>query len=171
MSARPEPPAVDELLAPERAAAAPSGPLIHPGLALRLLAALIDLTALLILWLLWAIVAVLGLGAGQAEPGSGDLAFAGGTLAIYWLYYAASEGGPRQASWGKWALGLRLARADGGSVGLGRASLRALARLLTAATVGAGFVTVLTTAHRQALHDLLSGCMVLRRPPAPAAPI
>ena len=148
-----------ELLAPE---AADEQRPIYAGLGWRLLAVLIDGIALLILILLLSLVILLGGADPEAMSGSAVLAYYGGSAVIVWLYYATGEGGPRQASWGKWTIGFRVARVDGAPVGFARASLRVVCKFLTVLTLGLGFLPVLFTQRKQALHDLITGCVVTR---------
>ncbi len=156
-----------ELLAPEDATDQHQP--IYAGLGWRLLALLIDGVVLLILILLLSLVILMGGADPEAMSQSAVAAYYGGSAVIVWLYYATSEGGPRRASWGKWILGLRVVRIDGERLGFARASLRVACKVLTAVTLGLGFLTVLFTARRQALHDLISGCVVARAVPSRGA--
>jgi len=58
-------------------------------------------------------------------------------------------------------LGLRVLRADGGRVGLLIALKRFIGFMLSLVTLGIGFLMVLVTERRRALHDLLAGTMVV----------
>jgi len=58
-------------------------------------------------------------------------------------------------------LGLRVLRADGGRVGLLIAVKRFIGFMLSAVTLGMGFLMVLVTDRRRALHDLLAGTVVV----------
>ncbi len=58
-------------------------------------------------------------------------------------------------------LGLRVLRADGGKVGLLVALKRFIGLVLSASTLGIGFLMVLVTERRRALHDLLAGTVVV----------
>jgi uncharacterized RDD family membrane protein YckC len=64
---------------------------------------------------------------------------------------------------GKWVTGLRVERADGRPLSLGRACLRHLVGYpATALTFGLGFLVSAFTADGRALHDYLSGTAVMR---------
>lgn len=156
-----------DLLAPEEAADQPKP--IYAGLGWRLLAMLIDGIALLILILLLSLLILMGGADPEAMSQSAIVAYYGGSAVIIWLYYATSEGGPRRASWGKWILGLRVVRIDGERLGFARASVRVVCKVLTVLTLGLGFLTVLFTARRQALHDVITGCVVTRAAPGRSA--
>ncbi|MDJ0894226.1 MAG: RDD family protein [Alphaproteobacteria bacterium] len=149
-----------ELLAPEDEA--DQYQLIYAGLGWRLLAMLIDGIALLILILLLSLVILMGGADPEAMSQAAVVAYYGGSAVIVWLYYATSEGGPRRASWGKWILGFRVVRIDGERLGFARASLRVACKVLTVLTLGLGFLPVLFTQRRQALHDLITGSVVAR---------
>ncbi len=58
-------------------------------------------------------------------------------------------------------LGLRVLRADGGKVGLLVALKRFIGLMLSVSTLGIGFLMVLVTERRRALHDLLAGTVVV----------
>jgi uncharacterized RDD family membrane protein YckC len=81
------------------------------------------------------------------------------TVVVPWLYYAAQECSARRATVGKRVVGIAVTGLDGQRISFGRASARFFARF---ATLGIGYVSALFTARRQGLHDLLSGCVVIR---------
>jgi len=82
---------------------------------------------------------------------------------LSWLYFAILESSESQASYGKQLFGLRVMREDGGRLGFGQASLRYVGGVTTLATLCIGFLPVLFSARRQALHDWLSKSLVVRR--------
>lgn len=96
-----------------------------------------------------------------------------------WLYCALLECSPLQATLGKLAIRARVTDAGGLRISFARASARYFAKLVSAATLGIGFLISDVTARRQALHDLLSGTCVVQKQslrtwrekgtPAPAA--
>jgi uncharacterized RDD family membrane protein YckC len=64
---------------------------------------------------------------------------------------------------GKWATGLRILRADGSEIGIGRAFLRHfLGYPLSFIPFGLGFVVAAFNARGRALHDLIAGTIVVR---------
>ena len=64
---------------------------------------------------------------------------------------------------GKWATGLRIRRADGGEIGIGRAFLRHFVGYpLSFLTLGLGFLAAAFTARGRGLHDLIAGTIVVR---------
>lgn len=86
-------------------------------------------------------------------------------VVLAWHYFALMESGRMRATLGKRALGLRVAGLDGGRIGFGRASARTFAKLLSVATLFAGFAMAGFTRRKQALHDLAAGCLVLAGTP------
>lgn len=79
------------------------------------------------------------------------------------IYYAALDSSSYQASLGKMAFGIRITDLEGRRISFGRALLRRLARIVTAFTIGIGFLMVLWTRRRQTLHDMMVGTLVVRR--------
>lgn len=86
-----------------------------------------------------------------------------------WLYFALSESSAWRATLGKRLLGVYVADRSGKPVDFWRASLRfACGRLLVHVPVLGGYyylldcLCVAVTTQKRALHDLLSGCVVLR---------
>src|ERR1700733_423003 len=87
-----------------------------------------------------------------------SLAFLGG-----WLYHAKMESSSWQATLGKKALNLRVTDLYGARVTFARASGRHFAKLITGLIpLGVGFMLAGLTERRQALHDMIASCLVLR---------
>jgi uncharacterized RDD family membrane protein YckC len=87
-----------------------------------------------------------------------SLAFLGG-----WLYHAKMESSSWQATLGKKALNLRVTDLYGARISFARASGRHFAKLITGMIpLGVGFMLAGLTERRQALHDMIAGCLVLR---------
>ncbi|MDP9338105.1 MAG: RDD family protein, partial [Acidobacteriota bacterium] len=80
-----------------------------------------------------------------------------------WLYHAKLESSSWQATRGKKALNLRVTDMAGARVTFGRATGRHFAKIITGLIpLGVGFALAGLTERRQALHDMLAGCLVLR---------
>src|SRR5262249_38185103 len=77
------------------------------------------------------------------------------------LYFALLEASSRQATLGKLALSIRVSDLEGRRIGTGRAALRYVAKIPSAAILFIGFVMAGLTARKQALHDLIAGCLVV----------
>jgi uncharacterized RDD family membrane protein YckC len=87
-----------------------------------------------------------------------SLAFLGG-----WLYHAKMESSSWQATLGKKALNLRVTDLYGARVSFARASGRHFTKLITGLIpLGVGFMLAGLTERRQALHDMIASCLVLR---------
>lgn len=80
----------------------------------------------------------------------------------YGFYCALLESSPRQATVGKQIMRLRVMRDDGRPLGFWHASGRVLAKSLSALTFGVGFLLAGLNHRRQALHDMISGTVVVR---------
>jgi uncharacterized RDD family membrane protein YckC len=117
-------------------------------------------------WLLIGVVVSFSIGYhGQlAPPHSTVKVVVYYTLAVLavWLYFAAMEASPWQATLGKLAVGVRVTTLDGRRIGFGRATARLLAKLLSLALLGFGFVLAGVDASKQALHDKVAGTLVVR---------
>jgi uncharacterized RDD family membrane protein YckC len=83
-------------------------------------------------------------------------------LAVVWLYFAAMEASAWRATLGKLAVGVTVTTLDGRRIGVGRATARLLAKLLSLALLGFGFVLAGVDARKQALHDKVAGTLVVR---------
>lgn len=81
-------------------------------------------------------------------------------LAGYLLYCALLESSPWQATIGKRALGIKVTNRRGERIGFTRAAARFITKLLSLLTMFLGFLLVVVTRRRQALHDLISGTLV-----------
>ena len=92
------------------------------------------------------------------------LLFAGLSILIQWLYHAYLESGEKQATWGKQALGLYVTDLTGNPVSFGRASGRFFGKIITGMIpLAIGYIMAGFTERKQALHDMIAGCLVLRR--------
>jgi uncharacterized RDD family membrane protein YckC len=86
------------------------------------------------------------------------------SLILTWLYHAFMESSDWQATLGKKALGLVVTDMAGQRVSFGRSSGRHFGKMITNLIPAfLGYIMAAFTDKRQALHDMLSGCLVLRR--------
>ena len=81
----------------------------------------------------------------------------------YWLYYASLESSRWQATVGKRLLGLYVTDLSGNHISFARASGRHFAKLLSQFILMLGFLMAGFTEKKQALHDMLAGCLVLKK--------
>lgn len=88
----------------------------------------------------------------------------GVSLLVKWLYYAYLESGEKQGTWGKQALGVYVTDLAGNRVTFGRASGRFFSKFITGLIpLWIGYIMAGFTQRRQALHDMIASCLVLRR--------
>ena len=86
------------------------------------------------------------------------------SLVVTWLYHALMESSEWQATLGKKALGLVVTDMAGQRVSFARSTGRHFGKIITnMVPVFIGYIMAGFTAKRQALHDMLAGCLVLRR--------
>lgn len=84
-------------------------------------------------------------------------------LIVWWLYFAIMESSWRQATWGKFIVGIKVTDLEGQRISFGKATLRHFLRYVSAVLLGLGYLMVAFTKKKQALHDILAGCLVVRR--------
>jgi hypothetical protein len=80
-----------------------------------------------------------------------------------WLYFAVCESSRWQATPGKLVLHLQVTDEYGNRIDFGRASGRFFGKFVSAFIFCSGFLLAGWTARKQALHDLMAGCCVVRR--------
>jgi uncharacterized RDD family membrane protein YckC len=154
----------------EEAQHLPTSPAVYAGFWLRLVAALVDSLAMFIPFCMILFVSIfLSKLAGSAErrdPALFMLAFLPpvGILATI-LYFALMESSPWQATLGKKVVGLYVTDIAGRRPSLVRAIARNLARFLSSMTAGVGYLMCGFTEKKQALHDIVAKCLVLRGTP------
>jgi uncharacterized RDD family membrane protein YckC len=81
-----------------------------------------------------------------------------------WLYFAVMESSSWQATLGKKLLGLYVTDIQGKRLSLGRATGRTFAKYISSITAGIGYLMCGFTEKKQALHDIVANCLILRRP-------
>jgi len=82
-------------------------------------------------------------------------------LAVCWSYWSGFECSPLQATPGKLAVGIYVTDLHGDRLDFMSASARFYGKALSTLTLGIGYLMAGTTKKHQALHDLVSGCLVL----------
>ena len=81
-----------------------------------------------------------------------------------WLYFALFESSPWQATPGKKCLHLQVIHLSGERIGFGRASARHFAKTLSRLLAFLGFILILFTKKKQALHDKIASTLIIQRP-------
>lgn len=154
----------------------------YAGFWMRFAAAFIDWAILAVvgilfipvLYLFGIIGALFGAGLGAVfggSEGAAITAFAAGLLIVFlvallinWLYYALMERSKLQGSLGKLALGIIVVDENGQRITFDRATRRYFAKYLSALVLFIGFIMAAFTEKKQALHDSISGCLVIEKP-------
>lgn len=86
------------------------------------------------------------------------------SLAVTWLYHALMESSEWQATVGKKVLGLVVTDMEGRRVSFWRATGRHFAKIVTNMVPAfIGYILAGFTEKKQALHDMIAGCLILQR--------
>ncbi|MCC9136157.1 RDD family protein [Pontibacter silvestris] len=80
---------------------------------------------------------------------------------LHWLYYTLLESSKRQATIGKFTLGLRVTDLRGKRINFLQANLRYFSKVISCLPVFLGFLVMLSTRRRQMLHDYIARTLVL----------
>lgn len=152
----------------------------YAGFWLRFVAYIIDgvVSGFAFLILLVPLFVLTGAGAALSRIVSGDdisdeagaflgigfiFGFFGIIVVASWLYYALSESSSWQATLGKKMLNLKVTDMTGQPISFGRASGRFFARIVTKLIpLGIGYILAGFTEKKQAIHDMIASCLVLR---------
>jgi len=166
--------------APVAPAYAPPVPSPYAGFWLRLVGYIIDEAVLVLGVGILTLIAVALIGVGtlrttfegldksedQFPP---ELALMIGTFFLAaclmaWLYYAWMESSSNQGTLGKMALGLIVTDLQGRRISFARATGRFFSRFITSMIpLGIGYILAGITGKKQALHDIIASCLVLRK--------
>ncbi|MGH8113834.1 MAG: RDD family protein [Rhodanobacteraceae bacterium] len=147
-------------------------PVLHAGFWRRVAAWIIDMLIIgTVHWFLvlslgtWLLVPWTMLGGvhGMAMARFFDVTLQPLGIVILWLYFALCESSAWQATPGKLALGLQVTDEYGQQIGFGRATGRYFGKYVSALILGIGFLLAGWTARKQALHDFMAGCCVVRK--------
>jgi uncharacterized RDD family membrane protein YckC len=82
---------------------------------------------------------------------------------IFWLYFSILESSPMQASLGKFILGLKVVDIYGRRIGFLRATGRHFGKIVSAFILMIGYLMAAFTDQKQALHDKMANCLVIKR--------
>ncbi len=83
--------------------------------------------------------------------------------AAQWLYFALMESSSKQATLGKMALGIIVTDLNGNRLSFGRATGRYFGKIISGAILMIGYIMAAFTEKKQALHDIIAGCLVVDR--------
>jgi uncharacterized RDD family membrane protein YckC len=84
-------------------------------------------------------------------------------LLVWWLYSALLESSSRQATVGKMAMSIIVTDMAGQRISFGRATGRTFGKVISSMIFAIGYIMAAFTARKQALHDIMAGCLVIRR--------
>jgi uncharacterized RDD family membrane protein YckC len=84
---------------------------------------------------------------------------------VGFLYYPILESSVWQATLGKRLMGIHVGGLNGKRISFLRAFFRNLAKMVSSFIFGIGYIMAAFTQRKQALHDILADCLVLRGKP------
>ena len=153
-------------------AAAPSAAVVYAGFWRRVLAAIIDGA------IFTPLIFIIGAVAAMAIPmitkhGRNDVAI-GLLMAGYfsmiaiamiggWLYYTLMESSRHRSTLGKMVTGIAVTDLNGNRISFARANGRYFGKWISGMTFYIGFIMAGFTEKKQALHDIIAGCLVIRK--------
>jgi len=95
---------------------------------------------------------------------------AGGMMMLFvviaaagWLYFALMESSSKQGTLGKMALSIIVTDMNGNRLTFGRATGRYFGKILSGLIFYIGFIMAAFTEKKQALHDMIAGCLVVNK--------
>ncbi len=152
----------------------------YAGFWLRFLAYIIDNVVLGVIFGVIVLLVIAAVGAGYfraifqgMQDGTGE--FPAGlvsailmgallTLVASWIYHAWMESSEYQATLGKMALGLIVTDLNDRPISFARASGRFFSKIITGLIpLGIGYIMAGFTEKKQALHDMIASCLVLKK--------
>ena len=80
-----------------------------------------------------------------------------------WLYYALLESSSHQGTLGKVVLNIKVTDMSSEKITFTRASGRFFGKLISSAIAYVGYLMIGFTEKKQGLHDIMAGCLVLRK--------
>lgn len=81
---------------------------------------------------------------------------------VEWLYFAIMESSTHQGTLGKIALGIKVTDIQGNRISFARATGRYFGKILSGLVLMIGFIMAGFTEKKQALHDILADCLVIK---------
>ena len=85
-------------------------------------------------------------------------------FSLGWIYFALMESSYRQATLGKMALGIMVTDLEGKRISFARATGRHFSKIISGFILFIGFIMAAFTQKKQALHDLIADCLVIKKP-------
>jgi len=145
----------------------PGAELEYAGFWRRLAAFVLDVAAVLLIGFVFAIIIPILLAPLVGLPSDLQIVIA---IALFWaivpwLYWAVMESSSRQATLGKSYLDIIVTDSNGQRISFVRASARYWAKVPSALLLLAGFIMAGFTSKKQALHDVITGSLLLIKEP------
>ena len=84
-------------------------------------------------------------------------------LFISWMYYALLDSSSWQGTIGKKVMSISVSNLNGERISFLRATFRYFFHIFSALILYIGFFMVIFTSKKQALHDIMTGCVILKK--------
>jgi len=85
------------------------------------------------------------------------------SIIITWCYYSGMESSPLKATIGKLLLGIFVTDLSGVRISFAKATGRHFGKIISGAIFLIGYILAGFTEKKQALHDMMTDCLVLRK--------
>ena len=141
----------------------------YAGFWRRAVAAIIDLFLLGFLQAIIMVAVIAGMTFGESSEQTAVILIVALNLAIFvamWLYFALMESSKLQATLGKMIIGVVVSDLDGNRISFGRATGRYFGKAVSTVILMIGYMMAGWTGRKQALHDIMAKCLVIRKPRA-----
>jgi uncharacterized RDD family membrane protein YckC len=79
------------------------------------------------------------------------------------IYYITLETSINQGTWGKQIVGIKVTNLEGNRITVGQAFGRYFGKIISGCTCGIGYLMPLFTEKKQTLHDMMAGCLALKK--------
>ena len=79
------------------------------------------------------------------------------------IYYITLDASINQGTWGKQIVGIKVTDLEGNRITVGQAFGRYFGKILSGCTCGIGYLMPLFTEKKQTLHDMMAGCLALKK--------
>jgi uncharacterized RDD family membrane protein YckC/RNA polymerase subunit RPABC4/transcription elongation factor Spt4 len=84
-------------------------------------------------------------------------------IVVSWIYFALMESSEKQATLGKLAMGIKVTDMQGNRLSFGQATGRHFAKIISSLTLLIGYIMAGFTEKKQALHDIIANCLVVKK--------
>jgi uncharacterized RDD family membrane protein YckC len=91
-------------------------------------------------------------------------------LVLGWLYSGLFESSARQGTLGQQLLDIRVTDLQGRRISFARATGRHFGQIVSVLTLCFGYLMIAFTEKKQALHDIMAGCLLVRESPVGGVP-